>query len=137
MVSPWQKNGTLLDYLKANPNCDRIALVNGIGASFLTFQRCSVTCMQMHGVAGGLKVLHTWFPKSIVHGSIRAASIHNYNQFWCRNANLTIAFRKTFSLAMKGIPYWPISPCPRYSSLLHIFELSLSVSPRSLKVSEV
>jgi len=55
MVSPWQKNGTVLDWIKANPTCNRITL--------------------MRGIAEGPQVLHGWFPEPIIHGGIRAENV--------------------------------------------------------------
>jgi len=55
MVSPWQENGTILEWVQKNPNCDRLKLI--------------------YGVAEGVKVLHSWSPHPIIHGGIRAENV--------------------------------------------------------------
>jgi len=44
-----------MSWIKAKPQCDRLALI--------------------YGIAEGVKVLHTWCPKALIHGAIRGESI--------------------------------------------------------------
>lgn len=55
MVSPWQSNGTCLNYLLKNPYLDRTQMIKH--------------------VARGLALLHSWEPKPIVHGDIKCENI--------------------------------------------------------------
>lgn len=55
MVSPWQRNGRIMSWIKANPQCDRLSLI--------------------YGIAEGIKVLHTWCPKALIHGAVRGENI--------------------------------------------------------------
>jgi len=56
MVSPWQKNGNAIDYVKANDhNVNYKDLIRGI--------------------AEGIRVLHTMKPNPIVHGDLKGANV--------------------------------------------------------------
>ena len=54
MVSPWQSNGTAIQWVQKNPDVARLPLVKGI--------------------AKGLELLHTWKPEAIIHGDIKGVS---------------------------------------------------------------
>ncbi|KAF9001995.1 kinase-like domain-containing protein [Cyathus striatus] len=69
MVSPWQDNGNVLDYVQSHPTADRMCLV---GFNYFTAYSSSLFEYQIWGAANGLKYLHS---RSIVHGNVKCANI--------------------------------------------------------------
>lgn len=72
MVSPWQANGDLMQYLKVHTSLDRLPVVSENErqtANFLT----RTVLYQVRQVADALLYLHSNKPK-IIHGDIKGVS---------------------------------------------------------------
>jgi serine/threonine protein kinase len=70
LISPWQKNGNVLQYVKSNPNVDRSKIVSSRALSRAMAYAIPKICE----VAAGIKYLHCReFP--IVHGDIKGVSV--------------------------------------------------------------
>ncbi|KDQ16384.1 hypothetical protein BOTBODRAFT_94587, partial [Botryobasidium botryosum FD-172 SS1] len=55
LVSPWMENGHVLDFVQKNPNVDRLRL--------------------LAQVADGLRYLHSFQPRPVIHGDLRGPNI--------------------------------------------------------------
>jgi serine/threonine protein kinase len=70
LISPWMKNGNVLEFIKANPNSDRLALVgtqSGIQRNLNVFK--------LRDVLEGLRYLHTLNPP-VAHGDVKCVCVH-------------------------------------------------------------
>jgi len=71
LVSEWMSGGELRDYIKQNPNANRINLVG----SFLPLSHIISPSPQLLGVAEGLAYLHSC---SVVHGDLKGVRVITY-----------------------------------------------------------
>lgn len=69
MVSQWCDNGTLCEYLKRNPDADRLTLVLLL-LTLCYFWALTFGSYQLTQVASGIAYLHTVKP-TIIHGDLK------------------------------------------------------------------
>lgn len=71
LISPWMKNGNIVQFLKNAPDSDHVLLVNENLCALL--EMIFTIVRQAFDIARGLEYLHTMQPK-IVHGDLKGVS---------------------------------------------------------------
>jgi serine/threonine protein kinase len=68
LVSEWMPNGDLREYIKRNPNADRVSLVSLFLCTFAQHLTSPVPSSQLLGIAEGLAYLHSY---DVIHGDLK------------------------------------------------------------------
>lgn len=74
LVLEWVPNGTIIEYLKDHPQCDRVKLVC---PSMRALATQSLTLFQCQGIANGIEYLH--IRMDVIHSDlkgVRASCLH-------------------------------------------------------------
>ena len=69
IVCDWMENGEIAEYVRKNPDVDRVDLVSGfVSIIIISFER---QILQLWDVADGLHYLHSC---NVIHGSLKGVS---------------------------------------------------------------